>query len=71
MYNNKRKNSNIMTCEEIRQEMDNLSHELYVLGTHCTDKMGDPILMLAGEFIKNTTFTLDSFITQLEMAGNK
>jgi len=51
--------------------MDNLSHELYVLGTHCTDKMGDPILMLAGEFIKNTTFTLDSFITQLEMAGNK
>lgn len=57
-----------MTREEIRQELDNLSHEIYRLGKVCTDKMGDTTLLIAGEFLKNTTFTLDTIIAQLEMA---
>lgn len=60
-----------MAREEIRQELDCLSHEIYRVGKICTDKMGDATLAVAGEFLKNTSFTIDSIITQLEIADTK
>lgn len=62
----KLKNYNIMTREEITKKLDDLSQEVYALGRECTKHIEQPMLVLLGELLKNTSFTMDSFREQIE-----
>lgn len=62
-----------MTRKEITQKLARLSAEAYSLGCACTDAYykdtnvaASVLLYTLGEFLKNTTFTMDSFQGQLE-----
>jgi len=55
-----------MTREEIARNLDSLSHQLYLLGRNCTEHLDDPHLVILGEFLKNTTYTMDSIHEQIE-----
>jgi hypothetical protein len=60
-----------MTIEELSQKIDDLSQKVYELGRSCTDEHFQQdgkhraILCLAGEFLKNTSFTMDSIFEEL------
>lgn len=63
-----------MTIEEITRKIDDLSQEVYHLGRTCTDEQFDQdacgrirtVLRLAGEFMKNMSFSMDEFVEVLE-----
>lgn len=55
-----------MTREEITKKLYDLSQEVYALGRACNDYFTEPTLWITGEFLKNTSFTMDTFFEQLE-----
>ena len=62
-----------MTRKEITQKLEELSQEIYSLGRTCTDAYykdtnvaASVLLYTLGEFLKHTSFTMDSFQGQLE-----
>lgn len=55
-----------MTREELTTKLDDLSREVYALGRECTKHIEQPMLVLLGEMLKNTSFTMDTFFEQLE-----
>ena len=62
-----------MTIEEITRKIDDLSQEVYHLGRTCTEEHFDQrdtqlrsVLRLAGEFLKNMSFSMDEFVEVLE-----
>lgn len=63
-----------MTIEELTRKIDDLSQEVYHLGRICTDEHFDydacgrirAVLRLAGELLKNTSFSMDEFVEVLE-----
>lgn len=55
-----------MTREELTTKLDDLSQEVYALGRECTKHIEQPMLVLLGEMLKNTSFTMDTFFEQLE-----
>lgn len=57
-----------MTREEITKKLDDLSQEVYALGRACNDYFTDSTLWITGEFLKNTSFTMDTLHSRLEEA---
>ena len=62
-----------MTIEELTQKIDDLSQEVYHLGRTCTyEYFGQhgtqlrSVLRLAGESLKNMSFSMDEFVEVLE-----
>lgn len=62
-----------MTIEEITRKIDDLSQEVYHLGRTCTDEYFGQhgtqlrsVLRLAGESLKNMSFSMDEFVEVLE-----
>jgi hypothetical protein len=55
-----------MTREEIAKKLEDLSHELFTLGTYCTELRHDPVMLIAAEFVKNTSYTLDILQSKIE-----
>lgn len=62
-----------MTIEELTQKIDDLSQEVYHLGRTCTDEYFRQhgtqlrsVLRLAGESLKNMSFSMDEFVEVLE-----
>ena len=68
-----------MTIEEITREIDDLSQTVYHLGRRCTDEQFDQdacgrvriTLRLIGEFLKNTSFSMDEFTAVLAEIDNE
>lgn len=60
-----------MTIEELTLKIDELSQEVYALGRICTEEHFNKdgkrraVLRLVGEFLKNTSFTMDEFSDEL------
>ena len=55
-----------MTREEITKKLDDLSQEVYALGRECNGHFDQPLLVVFGEMLKKTSFTMDTFFEQLE-----
>lgn len=60
-----------MTREEITKKFGELSNEIHALGRCCTEQHFEEednhireMLYVAGEFLKNTSFTMDTFADQ-------
>ncbi len=63
-----------MTREEITKKLDDLSQEVYALGRECTiaryednNVLASSLFYILGEFLKHTSFTMDSFQGQIEI----
>lgn len=61
-----------MSREEIAKKLNDLSSEMYALGRICTEQHFEEnetfireMFYVAGEFLKNTSFTMDSFADQI------
>ena len=60
-----------MTREEIIKKLNNLSQELFDFGRTCTDQHFNEVgklrsaFLIAGEFLKNTSFTLDTIYDEI------
>ena len=64
----KLKTYNNMTREEITKKLDDLSRELFSLGRDCNEHFAEPVLWITGEFLRNTSYTMDTLHSRLEEA---
>lgn len=65
-----------MTREEITRKIEAISQEVYNLGRECTEAYREDnnvtaasLFYALGEFLKHTSFTIDSFQGQIEIVG--